>query len=291
MEEPAAVTVTGYPARALMPFVQRYHGARFEDLAPCVHRGLPSHQLEFIICLGQPLMINSSGGLLARPYAGLVGGLHRRPVNVALHGSMRNVSLELTPRGARKLLGVPAAELAGQFVDLDALLGKGAAELTERLASATDWAACWSVLDDSLSSLASRASDRIREDADAQHTWHRILASGGTVRIGDLATESGYSHRQLRDKFLREYGLSPKQAARIVRFERSAELVKTLGRTKHHPMAPTPSLSEIAAWCGYYDQAHMTRDWNDLAGCPPSEWLRSENLPFVQDSDGGSGPS
>ncbi|MFD4367854.1 helix-turn-helix domain-containing protein [Rhodococcus sp. NPDC058521] len=42
-------------------------------------------------------------------------------------------------------------------------------------------------------------------------------------------------------------------------------------------------MSEIAGMCGYYDQAHMARDWRELAGMPPSEWRRSENFTFVQD--------
>ncbi|WP_152362514.1 helix-turn-helix domain-containing protein [Microlunatus speluncae] len=236
-------------------------------------------------------MINSGDGLDARPYAGLVGGLHLRPVHVAHNGSMRNISLELTPLGARKLLGVPAAELAGQTIDLDAVLGDVAAAITERLAMATTWGACCAVLDQALGALATRASDWRLVDYCAQRNWHRILASGGKVQIGDLAAESGYSHRNLREKFVREYGISPKQAARIVRFERSSELVKSLGRTNRHTTSPRPSLSEIAARSGYYDQAHMTRDWHDLAGCAPSAWLRSEDLPFVQDTDRAFGAS
>lgn len=202
---------------------------------------------------------------------------------------MRNVSIELTPLGARRLLGIPAAELAGQIVDLDAVLGKVAAELTERLAMAPNWEACCSVLDETLGALATRISDLCRTDDRALRTWHRILITGGAAQIGDLAVESGYSHRQLREKFVREYGISPKLAARIVRFERSSALVKDLERSRYRATIPATSLSEIATRCGYYDQAHMTRDWNDLAGCPPSEWLRSEELPFVQDNDSAFG--
>lgn len=50
-----------------------------------------------------------------------------------------------------------------------------------------------------------------------------------------------------------------------------------------------PTLSEIAVISGFYDQAHLARDWRDLIGWPPpSEWLVTEDLPFVQDSDAGS---
>ena len=52
------------------------------------------------------------------------------------------------------------------------------------------------------------------------------------------------------------------------------------------------SLAEVAARTGYADQAHLTREWRDLAGVPPMTWLREER-PFLQDgggSDGQAGP-
>jgi hypothetical protein len=40
-------------------------------------------------------------------------------------------------------------------------------------------------------------------------------------------------------------------------------------------------LAGFAAECGYYDQAHLARDFRELAGCPPSVLL-AEELPNVQ---------
>jgi AraC-like DNA-binding protein len=48
--------------------------------------------------------------------------------------------------------------------------------------------------------------------------------------------------------------------------------------------AARPGLAEIAARCGYADQAHLTREWRELAGCTPSTWL-AEELPSVQDGE------
>ncbi|MCA1672997.1 MAG: helix-turn-helix domain-containing protein, partial [Actinobacteria bacterium] len=45
-----------------------------------------------------------------------------------------------------------------------------------------------------------------------------------------------------------------------------------------------PPLADVAARCGYYDQAHFTREWRDLAGCSPRTWL-AEELPSVQDTN------
>ena len=44
----------------------------------------------------------------------------------------------------------------------------------------------------------------------------------------------------------------------------------------------------MAAQCGYADQGHLARDWSELAGCPPSTWLREE-FPFLQDHEAPTG--
>lgn len=57
----------------------------------------------------------------------------------------------------------------------------------------------------------------------------------------------------------------------MIRFERSLAL---LG----HPR--TGTLTALAAMAGFYDHPHMLREWKDLAGCTPMEWL-AEEIPSV----------
>lgn len=272
------------PAPRLASYVTSYHGSCYRGFAPGTHLGLPSHHLEFIICLDEPLRFAAMPDPRQPPgaFPSLAAGLHTGPALITHTGDVHSVSLELTPAGARTLLGVPAAALANTIVDLRDLLGSDATELAERLAAAPDWPGRFAVLDAMLSRRASRAESGHHHGGETAvgYAWQRIVHRAGRVRVEELATETGYSRRHLTKRFAVEYGLPPKQFARVVRFERSRRLLIEGG---------SPSLSEVAAACGYFDQAHLARDWNDLAGVPPSVWMAVEELPFVQ-ADGAESP-
>jgi AraC-like DNA-binding protein len=262
-------------APQLEGLISGYTGIRYEGFPPGIHRGLPSRHLTVVVSLGAPIRV---GG---EPFVALAAGLHTKSAVIAHDGSQDIVSLELTPAGARSLLGLPAAALAGRVVGLDEVFGPEANELAERIAAAAAWQARFAVLDDVLTRRAGRRAEAERAMTSA---WHRIVDSRGSVRIRELAAESGYSRRHLTTRFTREYGLTPKQAARVVRFEQSWLMLRRLEQSRRQLQGARPALAEVAASCGYYDQAHLAREWNELAGCPPSAWLAAEELPFVQDT-------
>lgn len=276
--EPVAEAAIGRPDRALRPFVERYLGYRREGFAPGVHQGLPSRHVTVIISFGAPVDVAAMPDPAQRPssFQALAGGLHAAPATIRHPGRQRGVHLELPPLGASALLGVRAGELACQVVDLRDLLGRRAGELVDRLATATSWPERFAALDGVLARGAVEAGSPAPEVAWA---WRRLLATGGTIPVRALAAEVGWSRRHLSERFGREFGLSPKAAAMVLRFERSRRLLERPER---------PGLAEVAVLCGYYDQAHLTRDWRQLAGCTPTAWMAAE-LPFLQDAPAKTG--
>jgi len=264
--------VAGVPAPALAGSVRRYIGYRLTGVPPGVHLGLPSRHLTVVLSLAGPVRMAAMPDPAQAPAAfqALAGGLATRPAVIVQDAVQEGVQLELTPAGARALLAVPAGALGPTVVGLEDLLGADARELLDRLAATAGWAGRFAVLDEV---LARRPRPAGPPAAPLARAWDLLVASGGTVGVAELADRVGWSRRHLAERFRREYGVAPKAAARVIRFERSRALVQRADR---------PSLAVIAAACGYADQAHLAREWRDLAGCPPSAWLAAEDLPSVQ---------
>ena len=88
----------------------------------------------------------------------------------------------------------------------------------------------------------------------------------GTSGVRALAREAGMPERTLQRRFVAEVGVGPKAYQRVVRFRRVFALVSA---------APEGGLAAAAHRAGYYDQAHLTRDFRRFAGAPPRAFFRS----------------
>jgi AraC-like DNA-binding protein len=256
---------------ALRPFVAQAHGYRAPVNPTGVHRGLPSRHLSLVLELAAPLHVAGLGDAVAAH--AVVGGLHTRPALIDASRPQDGLQYGLTPLGATALLGLPAGELGEQVVDLTAVLGAAADRLVDELAATAGWAARFARLD---AALLERLSGRpVRVPPEVHEAWRLVLGSDGRRRTGELAAAVGWSRRHLSTQFRLVTGLTPKQAARVARFEAARRLLQDPRR---------PPLADIAVRCGYADQPHLQREWRSLAGCSVGTWLREE-FPFLQDDD------
>jgi AraC-like DNA-binding protein len=217
-----------------------------------------------MISLSDLLRVEMPGLPAACMSAALLGGLHTALAKVAHDGHGCGVGVELTPCGVRSLLGMPAGVIGSMVVDLDGSWGRWPGELAERLFFASGWPARVQILDCVFSGLLREAGEPPSQVAAA---WTRLARCGGNLQIAALASDLGVSRRRLSERFRAEYGLAPKQAARVFRFERAAALIEA---------APAGSLARVAADCGYFDQAHLDQEWRTLTGSPPTSWIAQE---------------
>ncbi|MEI8409572.1 MULTISPECIES: helix-turn-helix domain-containing protein [unclassified Kribbella] len=263
---------------ALRPYVAEVTGYAYRGRPPELHRGLPSQYLTLVITLDEPLGIAFPGSPVTT-FGTVVGGLHSTAVHIGQSPNRSGIQLALRPAAARALLGLPPGELASMVVELDDVLGRPARVISERLREAPTWVDRFDLVESLL--LESWADEPAPETrAELGWAWRRLRETAGAVGVEDLAAEVGWSRRHLTDRFTTEFGLGPKVAARVMRFEQAA------GRLRRDP---TAKLADLSAELGYADQAHLTREWNTIVGCSPRQWMTEEILPNVQDVTVGAG--
>jgi AraC-like DNA-binding protein len=255
----------------LAPYVTSLVAYDVDVGEPGVHRGLPSTELTFVLPLGAPLDVGwASGEARARRWA-TVSGLHAAPAAIHHDGTQTGVQLGLSTAGARALLGLPARELAGELLDLADAVPE-LADLPERLDGSSPTEALPVVVRALVVALARHGAAAPRAEVGRALA---CLTRGD--RVADVADEVGLSRRRLTTLVRDETGLGAKDYQRLARFESSRAL---MGRRP---------LAEVAVECGYADQAHLAREWAELAGCSPTTWLREE-FPFLQDAGGDDRP-
>jgi len=143
------------------------------------------------------------------------------------------------------------------MVGLDDVLGLEGIALREQLGNARDWSTRFAIAE---TFVATRLTEARAIQAEIAWAYDRITASGGRMRIASLADRLGWSRKHLAGSFSNAIGVGPKTLSRIVRFNRALGL----SRQGENDWA------DIAADCGYADQAHLVREFRDLAGQTPT---------------------
>ncbi len=274
--EAKAEWIVRRPSTRLSPFDDRYIGYRMPECEPGIHRGLPSAHMTLIASIGPRIDVVAQADPTQSPdsYGCVVGGLSTRPALISTGSYQEGVAVELTPLGSRALLRMPAGELRNISLELADIAGSAGAELWLRLQDEASWSGRFAICDEVLSWLVD-PDDAVSPEL--SYAWRALVHTGGTAPVSAIADKIGWTRQHLARRFGTEFGLSPKTAARVIRFSKARRMLES-----------TPSfvtLAQVAAACGYYDQAHLDRDFAELAGCSPSAWLAAEQVPFVQDDE------
>ncbi|MBE2319866.1 AraC family transcriptional regulator [Solirubrobacter sp. CPCC 204708] len=252
--------VLGAPDPRLAPYILRYCDYDERTGSFVRRRELPGVRVVAIMNLGAPIRVRDAEGEWETHHDGFFAGLHDRYAITETSGAQRGVQIDLTPVGAHLLLRLPMHELTGRVVELDALLGADGPLLHEQLADARHFEQRFAALD---AFFLARLDDAVSPVPSITRALTRLHATRGTVSIGTLTDELQCSRRHLNAGFKDHVGVSPKLLARILRFTRAVELSAT-----------TLSWAEISQVSGYYDQAHMVRDFQQFSGSPPTDFVR-----------------
>ncbi|MFD9429229.1 MULTISPECIES: AraC family transcriptional regulator [unclassified Streptomyces] len=255
--------VHGRPSAELRKQVIKYRGYRMAGARPA-RTSLPAGSVTLLLGWGTPLHLRDSPGNDAPlgQWPSLIAGVQTVPVLAGYPGPGHAIEVDFTSLGAHRCLGVPLHHLAETRVHPDHVMGTGWTErITERLAAAQDWPGRWAIIDNS---LMNRCAERPPPSPLMTEAWHLLLTHDGNMSMSELVTATGRGRRRIQALFREHIGVPPQTLSRILRFQHALTVPATEYR----------SLAELATMTGYYDQAHMNRDFHSLSGYTPRQ-LRS----------------
>jgi AraC-like DNA-binding protein len=175
-------------------------------------------------------------------------GLATAPAQLRLGAGARFTGIKLWPWGWHALGGAPCPGFADDWIAID---------------------------DPALAALIEGAPEaipaRLTKAFAAIGTPPLGPAILGATTVADIARRLGMPHRRLQRAFARELGMPPRSYLRLLRFRDAL----------HGIQAGAEPLADTAAAQGYADQAHMAREFRNLAGMPPSAARARAKGPFV----------
>ncbi|MGK5553501.1 helix-turn-helix domain-containing protein [Actinomadura kijaniata] len=209
----------------------------------------------------------------------VVAGLLPGDLRATGRGAGELLQIRLDPVAAAALLGGASAELSGAVATLEDVWGRDAGRVEDGLRATASWDERFTI---ATGILSRRLGAHPPVEPQVAHAWRRMLTSRGRVRVDRLADEVGWSRKRLWSRFRSRLGVTPKRAARLVRFDHAA-----------HLLAAGHTATRVAAESGYVDQSHLHREVATFAGLTPTAlavapWLAVDDVAWPASSPAGA---
>ena len=239
-------------------------------------RVMPDGRAELIFNLGDPFECRDGGRARVQPSTLLVGP-NRRAMEIRATGAVDLIGVRFRPEALSAWLRVSGGELVDRSCALGELPAPLDRTLAEQLAEARGSGARLAILRRHLALGSSRVTfdRRIAMAVD-------LALANGRARPAAIAGTVGMSYRQLSRLFQERLGFGPKPLIRLGRFQRALRLLEDPRRR---------SVATAALRAGYFDQAHLARDFRLFAGIAPGRYLREVReltRNFIADLDAGT---
>lgn len=231
----------------------------------------PTGSTVAVFVLADPIIStpdNGSGTPLCSNTGFLIGP-HDRPVINEPTGETFAIGIIGTSVGCQGIFGVEPTTLRGRSVDL-LQAWPPAAGLRKAMAAASTPDAMLDILEAHLSenhTLHAPGFDRCERAVAA-------LNREPVRPIADIADELGVSHGHLDREFKRVVGMTPRTLARLLRMRRLLAGIDVWG---------TVAWTKLAHDLGWFDQAHLIRDFKRHTGVTPSQYVEAQRATYAPD--------
>jgi AraC-like DNA-binding protein len=255
--------VIAKPHPALRAYVTEYVGGFERPIEGALRREVPADIAPVIFNFGPRFRLSDPRTSEWLALDSFVAGAFDSYVLAGATGPYEALQVNFTLLGLRVFVGHAIHDLSNRMVPLRDVFGADGDRLADALYATKDWGARVALFEREVFARLAKSTPVPRPVAAA---YHRLTRSGGCAAIREIAEDVGWSHKHLIARFTEHIGLPPKVFARVLRFGRAAEMLRT----------SSPALADVALECGYYDQAHFARDFRAFAGVSATELVASQ---------------
>ncbi|MFL6426876.1 MAG: DUF6597 domain-containing transcriptional factor [Acidobacteriaceae bacterium] len=248
--------------------------------APAPHRQerlLPQGQAAMILNLrDDPIAIYEDEGGARSCGTAVFSGARSNCFTIDCDQQERVVGVQFVAGGACPFFGMPMLELEDASFDMADLWGRKAAWMRERVLAAKTPRAMLQVLAACLEErLHLTQLNALQLHPAVVYIANQLDTCNGPARVQIVMGTIGMSQRRAAQLFHEQVGLSPKTFHRVRRFQHTLQRLRGVRQV---------NWAELALDCGYYDQAHLSHDFRQIAGMTPSAYLAAatEHLNHVR---------
>ncbi|MDT3425019.1 AraC-like DNA-binding protein [Paenibacillus forsythiae] len=246
------------PVPSLLSGGIQYYGYHLDALNSDRIFVLPDGCIDIVICCYPD---NPSGNIC--------GSIVRRRQGIFVRSDCDYFTIRFLPGYAEQFLKFPVSEFTENEIPVQNVLPH-AAELLEMIASRPTFK-------ERIHAFESFCRQYYREQLEVpnlvQYLTDKIFASRGTLQIGELSAETGYSTRYMHKTFERYVGVSPKLFSRIIRFQHVLNALE-------EPDKGT-AFSRILE-LGYFDQNHFIKEFKEFSAVTPKKYMQqSSEQPLI----------
>lgn len=213
-----------------------------------------------VICL-QNLLFQKSGNEIETLPRIFVYGQLSKFNDIFSIGKISLIIVVFHPYGAYAFLQIPANILKDQIIPLSDLYGTEASFFEESVVEASVKTTHIPIIERFIARIVRCEK---KQSAAISALTQLTLHKNGIISVKELAGYGCMSERQLERKFIEFIGHTPKQFTNIIRLQYFLKLLKT--KTVHS------NLTSIVFDAGYYDQAHLIKEFKKKTGLTPTQY-------------------
>jgi AraC-like DNA-binding protein len=192
-----------------------------------------------------------------------VAGVNPGRYSRELRGQGRVIGTKFRPGMFHPFFNRCVSDLRGCVVSFQLVFGRSGSRLVRSVLSEPDTLGCVMLVENFLNSIIPDRDPRLETLRDSVE---RIAIDRSIVRVEQVAAMTGMNLRRLQRAFNEYVGIGPKC---VIRRYRLHEAAQALISGVHVDMP------DLALRLGYFDQAHLIRDFRAAVGKTPAEFARS----------------